>query len=95
MKVPIVKLTTPIPMGPTQKFTTPKAQEHLHSTKKKGEDKWVGRRIIKTFGDHGDFEGVVYAVDDDANKPGYRLFAVHYFEDPDDGELMWPEELFQ
>ena len=32
-------------------------------------------------------------VDDDANKPDYRLFLVHYFDDPDDGEEMWPEEL--
>lgn len=63
--------------------------------KKKGEDNWVGRRIVKSFGEHGDFDGIVFAVDDDANKPGYRLFAVHYFDDPDDGEEMWPEELFQ
>ena len=63
--------------------------------KKKGEDNWVGRRVVKTFGEHGDFDGIVFAVDDDANKPGYRLFAVHYFDDPDDGEEMWPEELFQ
>ena len=63
--------------------------------KQKGEDNWVGRRIVKTFGEHGDFDGIVFAVDDDANKPGYRLFAVHYFDDPDDGEEMWPEELFQ
>ena len=24
---------------------------------------------------------------------GYRLFLVHYFDDPDDGKAMWPEEL--
>ena len=63
--------------------------------KKKGEDDWVGRRVVKTFGHHGDFEGVVYAVDNDKNKSGYRLFAVYYFDDPDDGETMWPEELFR
>lgn len=63
--------------------------------KQKGQDNWVGRRVVKTFGDHGDFDGIVFAVDDDANKKGYRLFAVHYFDDPDDGEEMWPEEVFQ
>ena len=63
--------------------------------KQKGEDNWLGHSIVKTFGDHGDFEGIMFTVDDDANKPGHRLFAVHYFEDPDDGEEMWPEELFQ
>ena len=61
----------------------------------KGDDNWVGRRIIKSFGDAGDFEGVVYAVDDDINRKGYRLFLVHYFDDPDDGESMWPEELYR
>ena len=60
---------------------------------RKGKDSWVGRRIVKTFGEHGDFEGIVYGVDTDANKPGYRLFMVHYFDDPEDGEEMWPEEL--
>ena len=62
---------------------------------KLGEDKWLGRRILKTFGDHGDFQGIIYAIDDDANNDGYRLFSVHYFDDPDDGEAMWPEEVFQ
>lgn len=62
---------------------------------KRGEDNWLGRRILKTFGDHGDFEGIIYAIDDDANNEGYRLFAVHYFNDPDDGEAMWPDEVFQ
>ena len=60
---------------------------------KRGEDSWVGRRIVKTFGMHGDFEGIVYGVDADANKKGYRLFLIHYFEDPDDGEAMWSNEL--
>ena len=63
--------------------------------KKKGEDNWVGRRIIKSFGAAGEFEGIVYAVDNDDNKKGYRLFLMYYFEDPDDGESMWPEELYR
>ena len=52
-----------------------------------------GRRICKVFGSQGGFEGIVYAADDDAQRNGYRLFQVHYFEDPDDGESMWAEEL--
>ena len=60
---------------------------------RKGDDNWIGRRVVKTFGEHGDFEGIVYAVDDDENKTGFRLFLVHYFDDPDDGEGMWPVEL--
>ena len=63
--------------------------------KKWGEDNWVGRRIIKSFGDHGDFCGIVHGVDNDENNSDYRLFMVHYFDDPDDGEMMWPEELIQ
>ena len=62
---------------------------------KRGKDNWLGRRIVKTFGDHGDFEGIIYVIDEDKNKQGYRLFCVHYFEDPDDGESMWPIEVFQ
>ena len=68
-------------------------ERHEQFDSQQGKDAWVGRRIVKTFGDYGDFEGIVYGVDDDANKPGYRLFLVHYFDDPDDGEEMWPEEL--
>ena len=60
---------------------------------KRGQDSWVGRRIVKSFANHGDFEGIVYAVDDDDRNKDYRLFLVHYFEDPDDGESMWPKEL--
>lgn len=63
--------------------------------KKTGKDEWVGRRIVKSFDDHGDFEGVIYGVDTDVNKKGYRLFLVHYFDDPDDGEAMWTEEVFR
>ena len=62
---------------------------------KRGKDSWLGRRIVKTFGDHGDFEGIIYAIDEDRNNKGHRLFCVHYFEDPDDGESMWPIEVFQ
>ena len=69
--------------------------EGLKYDKKRGEDCWVGRRIVKCFGEHGDFDGIVYDVFSDNKKPGYRLFAVHYFEDPDDGESMWAEELVQ
>ena len=64
----------------------------LRSIKKKGDDKWIGRRVVKKFGSAGDFEGIVYGVDADENKKGYRLFLIHYFDD-DDGESMWPEEL--
>ena len=53
----------------------------------------MGRRVCKTFGEHGDFDGIVYAVDEDEDNEGYRLFLVHYFDDPNDGETMWPEEL--
>ena len=59
----------------------------------RGCDDWLGRRVCKVFEGHGDFEGIIYAVDDDENKPGYRLFSVYYFEDPDDQESMWPEEV--
>ena len=61
--------------------------------KQKGRDDWIGRHIVKTFGEHGDFDGIVFGVDTDADKPGCHLFLVHYFDDPDDGEEMWPEEL--
>ena len=63
--------------------------------KKKGKDNWVGRRVIKSFGEHGNFCGIVYGVDTDEKSEGYRLFMVHYFDDPDDGESMWPEELIK
>ena len=63
--------------------------------KKKGENSWIGRRIVKNFGDQGDFAGIVYGADADADNKGFRLFLVHYFDDPDDGEAMWAEELFQ
>ena len=56
---------------------------------------WVGRRICKVFGNQGSFEGIVFGTDDDEQRNGYRLFRVHYFEDPDDGESMWAEELIQ
>ena len=62
---------------------------------KRGEDNWVGRRVLKNFGEHGDFEGVVYAVDEDTNNNGYRLFCVYYFDDPEDPESMWPNELMK
>ena len=67
--------------------------ESIQFNKKLGDDKWVGRRVCKVFPDHGQFEGIVYSVDDDSSNPGYRLFMMHYFEDPNDGESMWPEEL--
>ena len=60
---------------------------------KRGEDNWIGRRVCKVFPDHGEFEGVIYGVDVDDNNTDYRLFLVHYFEDPDDGESMWPQEI--
>ena len=62
---------------------------------KRGEDDWVGRRVLKSFGEHGNFEGIVYAVDDDKDNEGYRLFLVHYFDDADDPESMWPNELMK
>ena len=63
--------------------------------KKRGNLKWVGRRICKVFGSQGGFEGIVFAADEDADRNGYKLFRVHYFEDPGDGESMWAEELIQ
>ena len=61
--------------------------------KKRGNLSWIGRRVRKNFVGRGEFEGIVFAADDDAEQKGYRLFFVHYFEDPDDGEYMWAEEL--
>ena len=62
---------------------------------KRGEDNWVGRRVVKSFGEHGDFEGIVYGADEDTDNKGYRLFLVHYFDDPEDPESMWPNELIK
>ena len=62
---------------------------------KRGEDSWVGRRIVKKFGDYGDFEGIVYGVDEDTDNEGYRLFLCYYFDDPEDAESMWPDELMR
>ena len=63
--------------------------------RKRGEDNWVGRRVVKNFGEHGDFDGIIYAVDDDNDNKGYRLFCVYYFDDPEDPESMWPDELMK
>ena len=71
------------------------AKESETFDKKRGNLHWVGRRICKVFGSQGAFEGIVFATDDDSQRNGYRLFRVHYFEDPDDGESMWAEELIQ
>ena len=60
---------------------------------KRGNLSWIGRRVRKIFAGRGEFEGIVYGADDDAQHKGYRLFFIHYFEDPDDGEYMWAEEL--
>ena len=60
---------------------------------KKGNVNWVGRRLIKSFGEHDNFCGIVHGMNDDKKSKGYRLFLIHYFDDPDDGEAMWPEEL--
>ena len=69
------------------------ATKKIRYDKLRGQDSWIGRRICKVFGNHGEFDGIIYAVDDDHNNPGYRLFMVHYFEDPDDAESMWPKEV--
>ena len=61
---------------------------------KQGRDEWVGRRVCKMFAGHGEFEGVVVDVNEDDAKEGYRIFRVHYFEDPEDGEDFWPQELW-
>ena len=45
---------------------------------KRGEDNWVGRHVVKNFGELGDFEVIVYGVDEDTNNKDYRLFLVHY-----------------
>ena len=71
----------------------PSVQGEAQYDKKRGKDSWVGRRVIKNFEQHGDFDGIIYGVDEDADTDGYRLFLVHYFLDPEDGEAMWPEEL--
>ena len=69
------------------------ATKKIRYDKLRGQDSWIGRRICKVFENHGEFDGIIYAVDDDHNNPGYRLFMVHYFEDPDDAESMWPQEV--
>ena len=48
---------------------------------------------LRRFGEHDNFCGRVHGVDDDNKNKGYRLFLMHYFDDPDDGETMWTEEL--
>ena len=56
-----------------------------------GDDNWIGRTVLKDFGEYGKFRGQVKDVDDNANKPGYRVFHVVY-EDGDD-EWMGPKSL--
>ena len=51
----------------------------------RGEDAWIGRKVQANFGNHGDFYGVVTAVDDDAQNPGHRLFHVDF----EDGDEAW------
>ena len=69
------------------------AQVDATFDKMKGDKDWLGRRVCKTFGEQGDFDGIIYAIDDDEDNAGYKLYMVHYFEDPNDGESMWPEEV--
>ena len=65
--------------------------------KKWGEDSWIDRRVIKSFGEHGNFCDIVHThgADKDENNATHRLFMVNYFDDPDDVEYMWSEELMQ
>ena len=50
-----------------------------------GDDTWIGRHVSKDFGEFGTFRGKVLDVDDNANKPGYRVFHVLY----EDGDEEW------
>ena len=64
------------------------------------EDDWVGRRVVKNFDrwacEHDEFEGIiVYGVDEDTDNKDYRLFLVHYFDDPEDPESMWSTDLMK
>ena len=63
--------------------------------RKRGDEKWIGRRIIKHFDALGDFEGVVVDHKEDrrtTRTTGYRKFEIYYFED-NTIESMWPDEL--
>ena len=60
--------------------------------KKQGEDSWIGRRVCKTFGELGQFIGIIYKARKDRNKKGHRLFAIYYFDDHSFEEL-WPTEI--
>ena len=71
---------------------TIRPRKPMRSIKKRGDNNWIGRRVVKNFGSAGDFEGVVYGVDEDEARKDYRLFLVYYFDD-EDAETMWPEEL--
>ena len=58
----------------------------------KGEDSWIGCRVLKKFWIHKHskrvtkfFRGTVNAVDDDADNPGHRIFEVRF----DDGDVEW------
>ena len=53
----------------------------------RGNDEWVGRDVVKNFGELGDFKGKVTDVDEHHGKPGCRLFYVVY----DDGDDAWME----
>jgi hypothetical protein len=67
----------------------------LLNHRKQGDEKWVGRRIIKHFDGLADFEGVVFSHKQDRRTTrtiGYRKFEVYYYEDHTI-ESMWPDEL--
>ena len=53
----------------------------------RGNDEWVGRDVVKNFGELGDFKGKVTDVDEHHGKPGCRLFYVVY----EDGDDAWME----
>ena len=40
----------------------PEAEKQTAFDKYNGDDEWVGRRVVKTFGEHGDFEGIVHGA---------------------------------
>ena len=57
----------------------------------RGDDAWIGRRVVKEFKPHDMFQGRVDDVDENAKKEGWCVFHVVY-SDGDD-EWMGAEDL--
>ena len=57
----------------------------------RGCDDWIGRDVVKKFGELGNFTGKVIDVDEHDGKAGCRLFHVVYQDDDD--EWLEPTEI--